>query len=53
MATSMSLKVKERLIVYHAQVPGVRKLPLSAIGIISLLVVVNAIVWATVGIVLV
>lgn len=37
---------------YHARIPLVRSLPLRAIGIIALLVLINAAVWATVGIVL-
>jgi hypothetical protein len=37
----------------HAKVPGIRKLPFSAVSIIVLLVVVNVAVWIIAGIVLV
>ncbi|KAL1964979.1 hypothetical protein VTN77DRAFT_6179 [Rasamsonia byssochlamydoides] len=36
----------------HGRLPGIRKIPLPAIGIILLIAVVNLVVWAVVGIVL-
>jgi high-affinity nickel-transport protein len=38
---------------YHARVPYLQKLPFPAIAIIVTLIVVNLLVWAAVGIVLV
>jgi hypothetical protein len=38
---------------YHARVPYLRRLPFSAIAIITTLIFVNLLVWAAVGIVLV
>lgn len=38
---------------YHSRIPYVRKLPLSAIAIILTLILVNIVVWAGVGVVLV
>jgi hypothetical protein len=38
---------------YHAQIPYLHKLPFPAIAIIVTLIVVNLLVWAAVGIVLV
>lgn len=38
---------------YHSRMPYVRKLPLPVIGIILTLVLVNIIVWAAVGVILV
>jgi high-affinity nickel-transport protein len=38
---------------YHARVPYLQKLPFPAIAIIATLIVVNLLVWAAVGIVLV
>jgi nickel/cobalt transporter (NiCoT) family protein len=37
----------------HGKLPGVRRIPLPAIGIIGLIAVVNMIVWVVAGIVLV
>lgn len=37
----------------HSRVPGLRKIPLPAIGIILLVALVNVLVWIAVGIVLV
>ncbi|OAL48228.1 NicO-domain-containing protein [Pyrenochaeta sp. DS3sAY3a] len=37
---------------YHARVPYLRKLPFAAIAIIATLIIINALVWAAVGIVL-
>jgi high-affinity nickel-transport protein len=38
---------------YHARVPYLQKLPFPAIAIIVTLIVVNLLVWAAVGVVLV
>lgn len=38
---------------YHAQIPYLRKLPFPVIAIIVTLIIVNLLVWAAVGIVLV
>lgn len=37
----------------HSAVPGLRKIPLRALGIILLIAIVNAVVWIAAGIVLV
>jgi high-affinity nickel-transport protein len=37
----------------HAQIPAIKKIPLSAIGIISLIALINMLVWAVCGVVLV
>ena len=37
----------------HARIPAIKKIPLSAIGIISLVALMNVLVWAACGIVLV
>jgi hypothetical protein len=37
----------------HGRLPGIRKIPLPAIGIISLIAVINLVVWAAAGVVLV
>ena len=42
----------QKLITYHGKVPGLKKLPLSVVLIISLLILVNLLVWAAVGVVL-
>lgn len=47
--SNVSLKASE----YHSRVPYISKLPFPAIAIIVTLVVVNLIVWAAVGVVLV
>lgn len=46
---SFSLKAST----YHARIPYVQRLPFPAIAIILILIAVNLIVWAAVGIVLV
>lgn len=46
-------RVSSKAARYHKRVPGIRKLPLPAAGIILALVTVNVVVWAAVGIVLV
>ena len=46
-------KLESRASQSHAQIPGLRKLPLPALGIILLLVFVNMLTWAAVGVVLV
>ena len=53
-STISSLKEKflRRFQKQHDRVPGVRRVPVPAIGIIALLVLVNLAVWAAVGIVL-
>lgn len=38
---------------HHERIPYLRNLPLPAIAIVALLVVVNMLVWAAVGVVLV
>lgn len=38
---------------YHSRVPYLKKLPFPALAIIATLVIVNLLVWAAVGIVLV
>ena len=49
--------LKEALVrkaeVTHSAVPGLRKIPLRALGIILLIAIVNAVVWVAAGIVLV
>lgn len=47
--SSVSKKASE----YHSRVPYISKLPFPAIAIIITLIVVNLIVWAAVGVVLV
>jgi high-affinity nickel-transport protein len=37
----------------HARIPAIKKIPLSAIGIISLIALINMLVWAICGVVLV
>lgn len=46
---NMSKKASE----YHSRVPYISKLPFPAIAIIVTLIVVNLLVWAAVGVVLV
>lgn len=54
---SLAAQRRQRLLTkvatYHGQLPGIRKLPLSVLGIVALLVVVNVVVWIAAGIVLV
>lgn len=38
---------------FHEKVPGVKKLPFSAVAIIVILILVNVAVWVAAGIVLV
>ena len=45
--------VKAKASHYHAHIPYLQKLPFPAIAIIVTLIVVNLLVWAAVGIVLV
>ena len=45
--------LKQKSIAYHAKVPVVKKLPVPVIGIILALILINLIVWAAVGVVLV
>ena len=37
----------------HSRIPAIKKIPLSAIGIISLIALINMFVWAVCGVVLV
>lgn len=37
----------------HARIPAIKKIPLSAIGIISLIALINMFIWAVCGVVLV
>ena len=41
-----------RAIAYHGRVPGLRKLPVPVVGIITALIIANALAWVAVGIVL-
>lgn len=43
----------EKVISYQARVPLVRKLPSNALGIILFLLLVQCVVWAIVGVILV
>ena len=45
--------VNSRAIACHARTPGLRKLPLPAVGIIIALIFANAIVWVAIGVLLV
>jgi high-affinity nickel-transport protein len=45
-------KLKQNAQSIHAQIPWVRRLPASAVGIIVLLLLVQVVVWSSVGIVL-
>jgi len=45
--------VSNKASAYHARVPYLSKLPFPAIAIIVTLIVVNLVVWAAVGVVLV
>jgi len=47
------LRLKNRSQRYHAKIPVLKRLPFPSIAIISLLVLVNILVWIIVGIVLV
>ena len=46
-------KAQGQINVRYGRIPGIRKLPLPAVGIICMLSLVNAITWAAVGVVLV
>lgn len=50
---SVFANVSHKAGIYHARIPYLRKLPLAAIAIILTLILVNAVVWAAVGIILV
>lgn len=43
----------QKVHVYHGRAPGVRKLPLPAIGIMLLVAFVNALAWVAAGVILV
>ena len=45
--------INKRAIACYARTPGLRKLPLPAVGIIVGLAFANALVWVAVGVVLV
>ena len=47
------VRLKNRSQRYHAKIPVLKRLPFPSIAIISLLVLVNILVWIIVGIVLV
>ena len=51
--SAIYLRLKNRSKHYHAKIPVLKRLPFPSIAIISLLVVVNILVWIVVGIVLV
>jgi high-affinity nickel-transport protein len=46
-------RVSNKASTYHAQVPYLRRLPFPVISIIVTLIIINLLVWAAVGIVLV
>jgi high-affinity nickel-transport protein len=46
-------KASDKASVYHSRIPYISKLPFPAIAIIVTLIVVNLLVWAAVGVVLV
>ena len=50
---SFKQRLHNRAINYHANAPGLRKLPLSALAIIAALLILNAASWAGVGVILV
>lgn len=52
-ASSPLLNAKSTVVRYHGKIPYVRRLPAAVVGIILAVIVVNAIVWAAVGVVLV
>ena len=49
----MTRNLKETAIGFHHRIPGLRRLPLPAVVILSGVVLANAAVWAAVAIVLV
>ena len=49
----LSRRLKLRAEKYHGDTPGLKKLPFGAVAIILALALVNALVWAAVGVVLV
>jgi high-affinity nickel-transport protein len=46
-------KLLQRAEITHGRIPGIKKIPLPAIGIIGLVASINLLVWAVCGIVLV
>ena len=50
---SLKKSLLRKAATHHERVPGLRRMPLPALGIILLLVIVNLVVWVGVGIVLV
>jgi len=57
LSLSLAAQRRQRLLMkvttYHEQLPGIRRLPLSVLGIVGALVAVNVVVWIAVGVVLV
>lgn len=51
--TSYLQNVSQKASTYHSRIPYLRRLPFPAIAIIVTLIVVNLLVWAAVGVVLV
>lgn len=50
---SLKRKLLQRAETSHGRIPGIKKIPLPAIGIIGLVASINLLVWAVCGIVLV
>lgn len=50
---SLKRKLLQRAKTTHGRIPGIKKVPLPAIGIIGLVALINLLVWAVCGIVLV
>ena len=50
---SFKMLMMRKIQTTHSQMPGVRKVPLRAIGIIVLIAVINTGVWICMGIILV
>lgn len=51
-ATLMKMDFMKKIESSHGRIPGVKKVPLPAIGIIALVAVINILVWIAIGIVL-
>jgi nickel/cobalt transporter (NiCoT) family protein len=51
-ASKLTTRTRAKLSRFHSRIPYLRKLPLAAILIISLLVLVNLLVWAICGVIL-
>lgn len=50
---ALKKSINRGAIACHGRIPGLRKLPFSAVGVIIGLVFTNAVVWVAVGILLV